>query len=156
MSHERLPTAWRGALSHREAAILAQILEGDSGKRIAVTLGISETAVSKGLADAALKLGFGGRAELVRQAAVMSQGCHAPGLDGLTSAEREVLELVGLGRSNAEIAILRERSEATIANQVAAILRKTGAGNRRTLIVRLARHTQIPAPRAQDLTEECA
>jgi DNA-binding NarL/FixJ family response regulator len=52
----------------------------------------------------------------------------APGT--LTLAEREVLEAIRQGRSNAHIAATRGRSERTVANQVASILRKTGRGSR--------------------------
>jgi DNA-binding NarL/FixJ family response regulator len=56
----------------------------------------------------------------------------------LSPSEREVLERVAEGASNAEIA--RERSTAvrTIANQVASILRKTGCASRFDLIRRFA------------------
>jgi DNA-binding NarL/FixJ family response regulator len=51
----------------------------------------------------------------------------------LTAAEREVLELVLLGESNAGIAHCRKRSQRTVANQVAAILRKLGLSSRNEL-----------------------
>jgi DNA-binding NarL/FixJ family response regulator len=53
----------------------------------------------------------------------------------LTQAEREVLALIVDGHSNEGIAALRGRSQRTVANQVSALLRKTGLGSRRCLIV---------------------
>ena len=60
-----------------------------------------------------------------------------PAVD-LTPAEREVLELVVRGESNAAIARARNTSVRTIANQVAALLRKTGSASRFELIQRFA------------------
>jgi len=48
----------------------------------------------------------------------------------LSPAEGEVLALVRKGRSNAQIAAARKVSLRTVANQVAQILRKTGASSR--------------------------
>jgi len=55
--------------------------------------------------------------------------------DPLTPAEREVLRLLGLGKSNKEIANARERSEETIKRQVAYVYRKLGVENRTSAIV---------------------
>lgn len=52
----------------------------------------------------------------------------------LTEAEQRVLELVGAGYSNKEIACLLNKAEATVKNQVASILRKLGVPNRVRLI----------------------
>jgi DNA-binding NarL/FixJ family response regulator len=54
----------------------------------------------------------------------------------LTSAERDVLARVVRGESNRAIAVARKTSERTIANQVASLLRKTGATSRFDLIRR--------------------
>ncbi len=54
----------------------------------------------------------------------------APGGDGLTARETEVLRLVGAGLSNRQIAQRLVISENTAANHVRSILIKTGAGNR--------------------------
>lgn len=51
----------------------------------------------------------------------------------LTPAEVEVAKLVAAGLGNAEIALLRGRSERTIANQVASVLQKLGAPSRHHL-----------------------
>jgi DNA-binding NarL/FixJ family response regulator len=56
--------------------------------------------------------------------------------DELTSAERDVLARVARGQSNAAIARARKTSVRTVANQVASLLRKTGASSRYDLICR--------------------
>jgi DNA-binding NarL/FixJ family response regulator len=57
----------------------------------------------------------------------------------LTPAERAVLTKVVEGASNAEIAQSRRSSVRTVANQVASLLRKLGAGSRFDLIRRFGR-----------------
>lgn len=54
--------------------------------------------------------------------------------DSLTRREREILPLVLSGKSNAEIAIILGISVRTAEKHVAAIIEKTGAENRKTLI----------------------
>jgi len=58
--------------------------------------------------------------------------------DGLSSAESEILGLIVQGASNATIAKTRKTSVRTVANQVASLLRKTGAASRYELIRRFA------------------
>ncbi len=48
----------------------------------------------------------------------------------LTAAERDVARLVKKGLSNAQIASARGTSVNTVANQIAAIMRKLGVGSR--------------------------
>jgi len=48
----------------------------------------------------------------------------------LTAAERDVARLVKKGLSNAQIASARGTSANTVANQIAAIMRKLGVGSR--------------------------
>jgi DNA-binding CsgD family transcriptional regulator len=59
--------------------------------------------------------------------------------DGLTVAERAVVDAVASGATNAEIARLRGTSARTIANQLASVFRKLGVGTRHELVLRLAR-----------------
>ncbi len=54
----------------------------------------------------------------------------------LTEAERDVALAITRGLSNAEIAALRHRSPRTVANQVAAILRKLDVSSRGELAAR--------------------
>jgi DNA-binding CsgD family transcriptional regulator len=53
---------------------------------------------------------------------------------GLTRREAEVLEWVARGRTDPEIAAVLHLSVRTVEHHVAAILRKTGAANRRSLL----------------------
>lgn len=52
---------------------------------------------------------------------------------GLTQREREIVDLIVRGLTNMEIATLLGTAPATVKNQVAAILRKTGTANRTEL-----------------------
>jgi DNA-binding CsgD family transcriptional regulator len=58
--------------------------------------------------------------------------------DALTPAEAEVASLACAGLTNAEIAARRGASVRTVANQIAAVLRKTGAASPRELAARWA------------------
>lgn len=53
----------------------------------------------------------------------------------LTNSERRVANLLAWGWSNKEIAQILDRAEATVKNQVAGILRKTGTVSRGRFIV---------------------
>ncbi len=60
-----------------------------------------------------------------------SGACPAtPGLDDLTRREREVLELVGLGLSNAQISRRLRLSPSTVKDYVSIVLAKLGVDNR--------------------------
>lgn len=60
----------------------------------------------------------------------------------LSTAERDVLVRLVRGDSNAVIARARKTAVRTVANQVASLLRKTGASSRYELIRRFARTTR--------------
>lgn len=66
----------------------------------------------------------------------------------LTRAEAEVAELAIAGLSNAEIAEHRGAAVRTVANQVAAVLRKIGVASRHELAVRFARGASARRPRS--------
>jgi DNA-binding NarL/FixJ family response regulator len=121
------------ALSTLESQVVEQAAHGRTGKEIAYGLGIHRPDVSRAIASAVTKLGFRSRTDLVRASRALRQLPLRDPPDTLTCAEREVLELVQLGHSNAAIARLRGRSVSTIANQVAAILAKTSTHGRRGL-----------------------
>jgi DNA-binding CsgD family transcriptional regulator len=110
---------------------------GLSAKLVSYALGISEPRVSSRLASAAMKVGLATRIELVRIAAMLTRDPRARfAATALTTTEHDVLELLGQGLSNAEIATIRNRSVRTIANQVAQLLRKTRTSSRRDLVTR--------------------
>jgi DNA-binding CsgD family transcriptional regulator len=123
------------ALSNTEIDVLSYAARGLSGKAIAYALGLSEPIVSTRLASAAAKIGLTTRQELVRIAAMFGRDPRARFEEtALTTTEREILTLLAQGLSNNEIAAIRSRSVRTIANQVAALLRKTSASSRRALV----------------------
>ena len=134
------PTVSRSlrALTRGELDVLMLAIRGMSSKLIAYALGISSSRVSMRLQSAAGKVGLLSRVELVRVAAMLVGDRHAQLADPkLTMAEREILDLLTRGLSNREIAQLRSRSVRTVANQVVALLRKTGADSRRSLVTRV-------------------
>ncbi len=121
-------------LSRLETQVVELSARGLSGKAVAYALGVTTPAVSQALLSAALKLGVHSRTEVVALAARLlgtprDSERHAE----LTPAEREVLALVRMGYTNADIARGRQRSERTVANQVAALLHKLEAPSRRAL-----------------------
>src|SRR5262245_13517945 len=72
--------------------------------------------------------------------AILSFPVHElPLPDALSAAEKGVCRLLLTGASNAEIARQRRTSVRTVANQVAAILKKLNAGSRSELPMVLAR-----------------
>lgn len=123
------------ALTSAEIDVVSYAARGLSGKLIAYALGVSEPIVSTRLASAAAKVGLSTRQELVRIAAIFSRDPRARFEEtALTTTEREILTLLTQGLSNDEIATIRHRSVRTIANQVAALLRKTKTSSRRALV----------------------
>jgi DNA-binding CsgD family transcriptional regulator len=58
-------------------------------------------------------------------------------LDGLTAAERDVVQRALAGETNAEIARARRSSPRTIANLLASAYRKLGVSSRRELAAKL-------------------
>ncbi len=120
-------------LSTHELAVLELSARGVPGKLQAWELGITPSTVSRSLASAAAKLGFETRSDAQRfVSGLLRTSAHAEPLS-LTHSERDVLSLVQQGFSNQDIALRRGRSVRTIANQVASLLRKTGAPGRRAL-----------------------
>jgi len=69
---------------------------------------------------------------------VVSVPLRTPAPHGLTQAEKDVARAIVRGRSNAEIARARGTSVRTVANQVASLMRRIGAGSRADVAARLA------------------
>ena len=70
---------------------------------------------------------------------------RATGLDAglpVPAAQRDVLDLLLAGMSNAEIARIRRRSIHTVAHQVDAIFRRLGVGSRLELFALVARQSR--------------
>lgn len=139
-------------LSEQERRAVDLAVRGETTKAISYELGVSSPLVSTMLATAASKIGAVSIKELLRVAGFFLQQGGAASVSGgephsqldpasrrsrsdLTSAEKDVLDLLRRGLTNEEIAVLRGRSVRTIANQVASILRKTGHASRRGLLV---------------------
>ncbi|MCK6536497.1 MAG: helix-turn-helix transcriptional regulator [Polyangiaceae bacterium] len=122
------------SLSAAEVQTLTLAARGLTNKLVAYGLGISPVAASRRLESIAVKVGLMSRSDLVRVASILTRDPRSEAPDAvLTTAEREVLELIQTGLTNAEIARMRSRSVRTVANQVAALLEKTGCISRRGL-----------------------
>ena len=131
-------------LGDREALALELTLSGASAKEVAYTLGIAAVSARSLLASALRKLSLRDRAELYRFALDRSdvvelhleggrilrvlsadRRARAPDVRKVLSAsEHDVATLAADGLTNTEIAAKRGRSEHTVANQMAAILKK--------------------------------
>jgi DNA-binding NarL/FixJ family response regulator len=70
------------------------------------------------------------------------------GLERLSPAENEVIELLLHGLSNADIATARNVALRTVANQVTSILRKLGCSSRAELAARCGSRSK-PSPRTK-------
>ncbi len=141
--YENLPSVRaRRALTSLEVAAAMAAAKATSGKATGYLLGIAPSTVSMTLSSAATKLGLDSRAELARLVRVLTVDASTVDDAALSDAERDVLRMLLEGKSNRAIALTRGRSERTVANQVASILRKTGCGSRRALRVLGSRHAE--------------
>lgn len=123
------------ALSRVESAVISQVSRGVTSKEVSYALGLSASQVSRALKTASEKLGLSSGLEAVRVAALLQPAPRpAKTTTPLTAAEREVMLLLGEGLSDEEVALRRGTSARTVANQVAALLRKTGAHTRRAFL----------------------
>lgn len=116
------------ALSPMEVRILEMSARGLSGKHVAYELGSSASVVSECVTSIMIKLGITKRTDLLRFARQVA--CAHEEEVALSDAERAILRMLDQGLTNAQIAASRNTSVNTVANQVAKILRKSGAGNR--------------------------
>lgn len=121
-------------LSNVETAVIEMTARGLSGKEQAWELGRSASVVSRATASATSKLGFPGVHDTIRFVCGLLRTSARLDVPRLTTSEREVLHWVSSGLSNLDIARVRGSSVRTVANQVASLLRKTGAPGRRALM----------------------
>ncbi|MCR9161565.1 MAG: response regulator transcription factor [Nannocystaceae bacterium] len=154
-----LPARSALGLSTRECQVALLASLGRSNDEVAYELGIALSTVGTHLANALEKLGVPNRAALSSVRATIEHGHSrrftvneaagleafaAPDLDPalaerLTPSERDVVRMVLAGKDNASIARARGSSVRTVANQVAAVLRKTGTQTRSDLAATLSR-----------------
>jgi DNA-binding NarL/FixJ family response regulator len=122
------------ALTRDEVTVLEGSAAGEPGKQLGWRLGIAPTTVSRLLASSTHKLGLASPVEGIRIVAGLTR--RSPEIDGerLTTAEELVLRHLRTGLSNRQIAEVRGTSDRTVANQVAALLRKSGQPSRRALV----------------------
>ena len=144
-------------LTPRERQVAEYVGLGHSSKQIAYTLGLSETTITNCTARAQAKLGLSSRAELVAffapngvrrklaEAALAGEQfllgasplVNTKHLANLSDTEREIIEFLIAGSTNANIAERRGVSENTVANQVQSIFRKLEVRSRGELVARL-------------------
>lgn len=141
------------ALTKHESAVLRYVALGASNKEIAFTLGLPVGSIGTAVSQLLRKLGCHRRTELVALAkiddakrlgdddlAILSiPARNGAKLNALSPAEREVAEQLVRGASNADIALARQTSAHTIANQIRRIFKKLGVQSRADLVHALTR-----------------
>jgi DNA-binding NarL/FixJ family response regulator len=142
---QSIPTSSASGLSPRQEQVLSLAAHGLPLKLMACELAISISTVSSHLGAALARLGIR-RCELGRlgrhghvggarpQAALETGAFHLP--PELTPAERAVVQALLQGLSNSQIARHRNRSDRTVANQIACAFKKLGVGSRAELYAR--------------------
>ena len=121
------------ALTDDEVTVLEASAAGEPGKQLAWRLGVAPTTVSRLLASGTYKLGLANPLDAVRVVAGLTRRAPEVDTERLSPAEEAVLGHLRAGLSNRQIAEARGTSDRTVANQVAALLRKTGQPSRRAL-----------------------
>jgi DNA-binding CsgD family transcriptional regulator len=150
------------ALTHREHTVLLRTLRGDRQKLIALDARIAPSTVANCLKTAMQKLGFKNRLDAAPLAALLLCNSSATQAnpeactqfvsnDGeyifasaarpdwsrfpdVTRSERQIAALIVEGKSNTEIAHLRDTSIHTVENQVASLFKKLEASGRFDLV----------------------
>jgi DNA-binding NarL/FixJ family response regulator len=145
------------ALTGRESAVAGLLALALPDKQIAYELGISEGTVRAHVHAILVKLGVSSRALAIDRLAPDVTACELEiGERGpklvvfeqrsrrservlavLTTAEREVVELLARGMSTAAVARVRRRSVATVARQIASAYAKLGVRSRAELVQRI-------------------
>jgi len=129
----------RQPLAHTQcdyaAMLLARAAPGDHERAAALLDEADALAQALGLVAAGRRV-----AELrLREPAPATTG-HASLPDGLTNREVDVLRLIAIGRSNADIALVLGIGQSTVATHIHKILTKTGCDNRTEAAAYAARH----------------
>lgn len=111
------------------AMLTARGAPDDTDRALELLRGVQESAKTLGLAALSRKV----EAELARLSAkisTQSPAAQGPLADELTAREAEVLGLIAMGRTNADIALALAIGVNTVATHVRNILAKTGCANR--------------------------
>ena len=127
----------RVALAHTQHDYAAMLLtRGEAGHR--------ERAISllQSSLESAREIGMRALEEGVAKRLDELSGPSTP--DDLTAREAEVLRLIAIGRSNADIATVLSISLSTVATHVRNILAKTGCANRTEAAAYAIRHGLVP------------
>ena len=127
----------RVALAHTQHDYAAMLLaRGEPGDR--------ERAMDllKASLESAREIGMRALEKRVAERLDELSGPSAP--DDLTAREAEVLRLIAIGRSNADIATVLSISLSTVATHVRNILAKTGCANRTEAAAYAIRHGLVP------------
>jgi len=115
------------------AMLLARDDPGDAASALAHLREAEQRAANLGLTMLAVKV-----ASLLDRLDDPASKAAAP--DTLTSRELDVLRLLAIGRSNADVALALRISQSTVATHVHNILAKTGCANRTEAAAYASRH----------------
>jgi DNA-binding CsgD family transcriptional regulator/tetratricopeptide (TPR) repeat protein len=119
------------------AMLLARDWPGDAANALAQLQEADERAAGLGLTMLSAKVAAF-RERLAGPASKAEFKAATP--DNLTSRELEVLRLLAIGRSNADVALVLRISQSTVATHVHNILAKTGCANRTEAAAYASRH----------------
>lgn len=150
------------SLTERERTVFLRILQGERQKVIASDVDVAHSTVANCLKSAMLKLGFRSRLDAAPLAALVLThhatrsvtdtqrrlfsvadeefvvaSAPSPSWERFpkaTDSEREIAMLIVQGKSNCEIALVRNTSPHTVENQVASLFRKLKASGRFDLL----------------------
>jgi DNA-binding CsgD family transcriptional regulator len=123
------------ALSARDRA-LALRAQGATLEDVATELGLKRSTAARFVRLGMSALGVRSQAELIIALRGREGPLELP--DVLTPAERDVVSLLLIGKSNREIAIHRGTATRTVANQLQGIYYKLTVGSRGELVARLS------------------
>ena len=128
----------------KRAAVLTLRAKGATVKEIAAELGLTPSNAARLIQVGMRKLGASTQAELIT---ILTREREEPPVSRLSArlsrAEREVVQLVVRGASNAEVAAARQTSVRTVANQLRAAYEKLGVDSRRTLTALVLRGPRL-------------